>query len=63
MSPVCSKCDGDIAADNRAFPGYCSPDCRREADEQRDATAAAEAQKQAARRRVAARNKPIHYVT
>ncbi len=63
MSPVCSRCDAWIATGNRAFPGFCSPDCRQKAHEQRDHTAAEEAQKRAARRRRAAANKPVNYVT
>jgi hypothetical protein len=35
MSAVsCDVCDGDILVTNRAFAGYCSPDCRDE-DRQR----------------------------
>ncbi len=59
MTPVCSKCDGDIAVDNRAHPGYCSPGCRREAQEQRDRAAADLAQRRADRRQQAAAHKAI----
>ncbi len=62
MSPVCSRCDGDIAVDNRAFAGYCSDHCKQRAHEARDNAAAAQTQKRAARRRRAAANPPVYYV-
>ncbi len=63
MTPVCSKCDGDIAVDNRSFPGYCSHGCRQKAQEQRDRAAADLAQRRADARQHREANRPAHYLT
>ncbi len=63
-SPVCSKCDGDIAVDNRRFPGYCSAHCRQKAHEQGDRAATDLAQRRADRRQQHAAHQPVaHYCT
>ncbi len=59
-SPVCNTCDGWIDSGNRAFPDYCSDNCRRK---QKD-RAAALAQSRADRRQHAAAHQPVrHYPT
>ncbi len=63
-SPVCSECDDWIDSGNRAFPGYCSVNCKQKAHEQRDRGAAALAQSRTDRRQHAEAQQPAqHYYT
>ncbi len=63
-SPVCDRCGSWIEVDNRAFPGYCSTDCRQHARAERDRASAALAQRRADRRQQAAAHQPVKsYVT
>ncbi len=62
-SPVCDFCSDYIEVNNRAFPGYCSTDCRQHAHAERNRAAAALAQRQADARQHREANRPAHYLT
>lgn len=36
MNPTCDNCGHYIEADNRRWPGYCSPECRKYAQSNRN---------------------------
>ncbi len=62
--PACDRCGCWIEVANRAFPGYCSTDCRQHAHAERDRAAAALAQQRADRRQQREAQQPTrHYVT